>query len=394
MSGIVAPTHTLLDNIPLGRRIKEIMEDKGKHYSISAMAVRIGVNRETLRLMLTGQREIYGYELKWIAKDLKLTVDQVLQEDSKTEGEWLTDLLTHKEEQEKTLILANELLNKSLGLSERCHALYRLAQAHFFNHNFDEAYSMITKAHDIAIRLKQEFQDETTLYHVLSYMVTVYTAKQDYSNAAKALESVESSFKSDPNKVAVLCYLHAKIKESLGDIESSKSLAYQSYEQAKITNKKNLIGKTAINAAHFEYLSMNYAQSKSLLEDAIPALSDDVYTQLIARKELIKSLIMLGQINSAEHEIAQALEDVKGHAKFHKIEGKLLILKARATNDPEFAENVAVHEEYGKDVRLLACKFLKNYFGNKGDSIRYSSYYEIEEQLDPNRSDILSEGAL
>ncbi|MGZ4164398.1 MAG: helix-turn-helix domain-containing protein, partial [Tumebacillaceae bacterium] len=81
MSQLLAPTHTLADSIPLGRRINEIMLEKGSAYTISAMAKRLEINRETLRLMLKGEREIYTFELEKIAKDLHVTVERILQSD-------------------------------------------------------------------------------------------------------------------------------------------------------------------------------------------------------------------------------------------------------------------------------------------------------------------------
>lgn len=49
MSQLLAPAHTFQGEIPLWRRIREIMKEKGSSHSITAMAARIGISRETLR---------------------------------------------------------------------------------------------------------------------------------------------------------------------------------------------------------------------------------------------------------------------------------------------------------------------------------------------------------
>jgi hypothetical protein len=213
MEGIAAPSCTLLDKIPLSRRIHEIMKDKGRHYSISAMASRVGVNRETLRKMLVGQREIYRYELEKICGDLKLPVARVLQEDTRNDGEHLIYLLDRQQDTAKAVDLSEKLLQNVCGLSERCVAYCRLARAHFFDHSYDKAYSYITEAHALAIEISKTYKDEGVLYDVLSIMVVVYTAKQEYATASLLLEQVEHLFKSDPNRLAALSYLHAKVKE-------------------------------------------------------------------------------------------------------------------------------------------------------------------------------------
>ncbi|ARU62639.1 hypothetical protein CBW65_17920 [Tumebacillus avium] len=45
------------------------------------MAARIGISRETLRVMVNGEREIYWFELEKNALDLKVPVKRLLMED-------------------------------------------------------------------------------------------------------------------------------------------------------------------------------------------------------------------------------------------------------------------------------------------------------------------------
>ncbi|ASS75477.1 hypothetical protein CIG75_11140 [Tumebacillus algifaecis] len=82
MSQLMAPTHTNADQIPRLRRIREIMKEKESSFSLSAMAKRLSISRETLRLMLTGDRAIYLVMLEKIAQDLNVPVARILQAES------------------------------------------------------------------------------------------------------------------------------------------------------------------------------------------------------------------------------------------------------------------------------------------------------------------------
>ncbi|TCP59019.1 helix-turn-helix protein [Tumebacillus sp. BK434] len=70
MIKLVILTNAVVDKIPLWLRIREIMKERGSSYSLTAVSARLGISRETLRLMLSGEREIHTFELKTIAEDL------------------------------------------------------------------------------------------------------------------------------------------------------------------------------------------------------------------------------------------------------------------------------------------------------------------------------------
>lgn len=98
-------------DIPLGRRIAEIMKEKGSAYSLQAMGKRIGLSRETLRLMLHGGREIYDFELKKICSDLKMSVERIKQQDTWLMHSELQQLLKHEgRDPKRALEIANHLL--------------------------------------------------------------------------------------------------------------------------------------------------------------------------------------------------------------------------------------------------------------------------------------------
>jgi transcriptional regulator with XRE-family HTH domain len=393
MSQLVVTPHTVVDKIPLGRRIHEIMKEKGGYYSITAMSKRLGICRETYRLMLNGEREIYTFELEKIAKDLKVPVERILQEDIQKDAEVLKMLLEKSSDPPKALEVAFMLEQKACGLSERCIALHRLGHAHFLLHQYEDSHTNLLAAHQLALKMNEMYGETDWLYRILFNLLDTFTARRDYVNASRILQEVDPIFHRTPSRSAALNYLHAKMKESLGDIEGAKNLAYESIKYAELSGKENLIGKTAINAAHYEFLTKNYQRSKELLVNAMKNLADDVRTLLIARKEFVKTLIKLEEHQVAEQEITSAIEIAK-HSRLSEMEGKLLILLARAKNEPFHAEFVVSEERFGKKIRYLACKFLTQYYRHKGDSYHLMQYHKIMEELHPTNSDILDEGEL
>jgi tetratricopeptide (TPR) repeat protein len=393
MSQLVVTPHTVVDKIPLGRRIHEIMKEKGGYYSVTAMAGRLGICRETYRVMLKGEREIYTFELDKIAKDLKMPLERILQKDICKDGDTLKVLLEKQENPQKALELAQRLYEQSIGITERCLSLHRLGVAYFFNHSFDQSYHAVSEAHQLALKIKELYNENDILYRVLIDLTEVYTAKQDYVNASKILEMVEPLFHETPTRSAFLAYLHAKIEESLGNYEQAKHSTYESIKQAIASGKKALIGKTKVNAAHYEFLTKNYLKSKELLESAIEALTEDIRSQLIARKELAKTLLKLKEFQRAEEEIMSALEIAK-QFEHTILEGKLFLLLARASDTPDHAEYVVSQEKFGKAVRYLACKFLMQFYRRIGDSNNFIRYYEIGEKLNPTNFEILDEGEM
>lgn len=393
MTQLGVSPYTALDQIPIGRRIREIMMEKGKYYSLAAMSKRLGTNRETFRSMLNGQREIYSYELDKIASDLKITVARIMQADCVDNGNKLKELLNRQSYPLEALEFALYFLSISNGITERCYAQLRVGLAHFFNKSYEHAYGALSEAYKQAVYIEKEYGDKDLYYLVLTALMDVYTALGNYLDASKILSEVESLFLENPTRRAAICYQHAKIRENANDIPGAKKFAYQSINHALQANKRTLVGKTRVNAAHYEYLTQNYEASQELLEQAIEDLDEDLSSQQIAIKELVKALIKLEKSQLAAVRIESALSSLTDQ-DCSSMKGKLYILLSRAVNEPAHAERVYHDQEYGRDVRYLACKYLMQHYRDKGDSTKFIYYYERGEELSSSSTDILDEGAL
>lgn len=394
MTQLGASPYTALDQIPIGRRIREIMAEKGNYYSLAAMSKRLGTNRETFRSMLNGQREIYSYELEKISRDLKVSIERITQLDCKAEGMRLISLLDKQSFPEEAVETATQLLRSSNGMTERGFALLRLGRAYYFNKSYEQAYDSLMDGYTLAVQIEQEYGDKDLYYHVLNIRMHVCTALGNYLDASKALTELESLYLDNPTRRAAICYQHAKIRERANDLMSARSFAYESIEHALLTNKQALMGKTKVNAAHYEYLSGNYGQAKELLEQAVNELAEDVGSQRIAMKELIKTLLKLSLNERADFLARSALSSLGDQGTGSDIGGKFFVLRSRAQNVPDFAELVFENKEYAPNIRYIACSFLMQHYRAKGDSKKFIYYYEMGEELSPISSDILDEGGL
>lgn len=393
MTTLVVQAHTALDQIPLGRRIEEIKKEKGNYYSTQAMAGRIGVHPETLRLMLKSKRDIYTFELEKIAADLKLPVERILQEDVREEAELLIGSLKLMSNPPESLEIAKRLSEKAIGLTERCYALKRLGKAYFNAFAYEESTKTLTAVHEMARKIHELYGETDALYSVMYYLMESFTAREDYETAAKILDEIRPFFVETPERCSAVSYQQAKFEESRGNNHAAKQFSIQSLRHAEETGIANLIAKTQLNLAHYEYLTFDYHRSRELLELAIEGLGEDAMSLLIARKELVKSLLKLGEVEQAITELQIAHAEAK-EMNWLDMEGKLQTLWTIATGDSHFAESVFQETDHSLKVRYLACKCLQSHYKRIGDAEMYLHYHKEAEKLCFNISDYLDEGEL
>ena len=392
MSHLVAPSHTAVHAIPLGRRIREIMKAKGNYYSIAAMSVRIGINRETFRAMLNGEREIYTFELERISQDLKLPVERILQQDISAIEDQLDDLLQHRNGLDQALALALQVLEAAIGISELCSSLNTLGYIYFWQREIKSAHQTWLEAYEYAQQISKWFDDNQLLYRVLRNLMSSYTERKEYDKALEIVELVEPTFHSHPGRMSALYYTRAKFNEYLGKMDEATHLSYKSLEQSILFEDKDTLGRAYINVAHYEYLKGNYLLAKEHLLRSLELLTQSAM-RLIAGKELVKVLLKRGENKQAEEMICFFLrnEDLMSHPH---LEGKLLVLLSRATNISEYAERVVANHKYGEVVRYLSCKYLINHYRELGDIAKSMHYYESAEVLLGSPTDVLDEGDL
>ncbi|ASS75479.1 hypothetical protein CIG75_11150 [Tumebacillus algifaecis] len=360
MSQLDAPTHTYVDQIPLGRRIREIMKEKGSSYSMSAMASRLGMSRETLRVMLSGERGLYTFELEQIAQDLKVPLTRLTQADlmhyhsdkqfSKyiSNGQW-----------EESMRAAREHNDVAIGLSERAEATNRLQLVHFWKGELEEATRHCLEFYAMAEEINKKYQDSKILEKALNNLLNCYANMGQFDKALELIELVEPIFRDTP-LMGLVYYTLARMELSRYELADAKMYFYKSHEQFLLSKVTDRIGRGYMNIAYIEYVTREYEKAKELFE-AVFRTDPSVQIWFLAKKGLAKTLIKLKENRAAEEVIRSALQSDR-IVEHLDVKALLLILLFRATGNPGYAEAVVSGMQYNKKERFIASRYLNRYY--------------------------------
>lgn len=366
-----------LSTIPIGRRIAELLQERGDAFSIRAFAERIGMNRETFRTILKGERPITLPELEKVTQGLRITEQRLRQMDTYNKQVELESLLNANERTKEMMLraqsIANELLKVAQGFTERCVALMQLGQVQTYLQLYDEAHQSWLSAMELAEKINEEFNDSTLLYHLTSFLLISFTTRKEYTSIQKTLDVVEGAFATDPMKMGYTKYARMKWHEHRGNIDEAKRYSYLALDCFKQTDDKAQIGKAMINVGHFEFHTGNYEEAKTILHDAIQVLRSFDYPRLFAVKDYVKSLLKLGDHSQASKWIEDNITKAKEYPDLH---GKLQILYSKSVDDPSYAIAVSDDPEVNIKIRYSACKFLMEHYTAKRDSESVMLYYE------------------
>ncbi|PWK15976.1 helix-turn-helix domain-containing protein [Tumebacillus permanentifrigoris] len=391
MSTLDATATAVVDKIPLGRRIGEIMEEKGDAFSIRAFSTRIGMNREILRVIIAGERTILPSELERIAEGLGISLERLKQLDTMHMEQELKALMNSKQDLKRALDLANQLVLVARGASEKCISLYSLGKVHYLSQQYDEAHQIWLDALPFAEKIQQK-SGENNLYHlVTANLMLSYTVRKEYSNVEVMLKTVESVFLDAPEKIGSVYYTRMRIMQHTGNHTEARKYSYLCLEQFKLTKDDYQIGLALINAADCDYRLGDFETSVELLKAACVRLEDVPHFQIVAGKDLAKTLLKLGRCTEALQIIETYLPRAVDYPDYR---GKLLILYSIATNDISYAEGVTKDAQFALKVRLLAYKYLMNHYKEQRDACTLLRYYEEAELLSAPNYDYLEEDEL
>ncbi|TCP59376.1 Hermansky-Pudlak syndrome 3 (HPS3) protein [Tumebacillus sp. BK434] len=377
MSTVEYTATSTLAKIKLGRRISELMTEKGEAYSIRAFAEKVGMNRETFRHMLLGTRRIAPSELELISKGLNVSQGRLKQEDTFQKEQELVKFLTGKKRTKMMLIraqeLAIELAEVALGLTEKGYSLNNLGRVQFVQEKYEEAHKTWLATYEYAKRIEKEFEDKQLLHLVTSNLMLTFTIRKEYSNIEEMLNLVEDVFSDDPSKLSMAYYTRMIMNEDRGELEQAKKLAYRSLELFEQTNDNKQIGRALINVAHYEYVLGNYKTSARLLGSAINIVKSFEEILIIALKEYVKSLLQLRDYHLA----LQIIDEYDSLAQdYPEYWGRLQIMRTVAKDDPSCAESVLNNTNLSVNLRYLACKSLMEFYYLKDDGDNAIRYYE------------------
>ncbi|TCP55809.1 hypothetical protein EV586_103464 [Tumebacillus sp. BK434] len=366
--------------LPLGRRIAEIMKEKGKAFSQQAIANKMGISRETVRLMLTGERVILPHELNQIASFLKVPVERIKQEDTYFEVKELSTLLDKLGDKHRALELAQRIANVAIGVTERCEALNHLGNAYYDLQKYEEAHASWLLAYHEATEIKERYKETEFLFNVTKNLMISFAARKEYTHLSNIISELEPIFDLQPEYSGALCYSYAMIEYEKGNIEATKQRLYQSLEYYIQTGDRINIGIAERNVGFIEFVTSNYEKSKEYFELALPKLEKYDYSYWVTVKDYSKTLIKLGILEHAKQQITTALE-IAGTSGLLELEGKLMLLLGRIDHTPEHAKKVVSNCAYGSKVRDLGCKYLMEYYKRAGEAELFMKYHELSESI-------------
>lgn len=360
MSELLAPATTIVDKIPLWRRIRELMKEKGSRYSMTAVANRLGISRETLRLMLNGEREIYMFELEKIANDLKLPVARILQQDI----EELNAQIKERQESLQDLPVAMELAKQRFaiaqGLSEKANALLDIRFLHTFQEQWPEAEQTSLAAYELIMQIGLAEHEDDLVFRVQSLLVTVYIHSKRYSKGLEVLQSIEKLLKNKQRRM--INYYHNKgiCHWGLNELEDARRCFNKAIELLQDYGNAEWMGRVFFIMGVTEYADLNYSRAKELLQDSLQHLETDIM-RVGSAKDLAKVLLKLGEHQAAENLIRETLQS-DAVKQSPEMEARLLILLSKVRGLPYHAEAVAGNGKYGNKMRFLAARFLRVYY--------------------------------
>lgn len=372
MSQLKAPTHTALDKIPVGRRIMEIMQEKGAAYTISAMANRLGFSRETLRLMLKGGRDMYTFELENIAKDLKISIDRIMQTDIYEEAQELRTHLDIGSNTQRCLELSAKFTEVAIGLSERVIVANELARGYYQARDMQMAIETLTNTMPDAQTIFEKYREPDILMWVIGNLISAKTIEGKYSNFPELIAQVEPHYQTNPKLAAIICYCVAQYKlEGIGDIAGAREQHYQSlryYEQHGVPIS---VANSQLNVAIFEDRQKRYDEAKRLFQESLGVFRahDNLYAQAVHAREYGKMCIRLGEMEEAIDVIEWVLARIEEQPGIlHSgMEAQLHLLLGIAKSDLSYATSILDNKTGSKGVQKIAFKFISDHYEDQGD---------------------------
>ncbi|PWK16145.1 helix-turn-helix domain-containing protein [Tumebacillus permanentifrigoris] len=395
MSTIEQTINPTKGKIPLTRRIAELMQEKGDGFTIRGFATRLGISREYLRLMLSGERNLSPAMLEKIAQGLGVSLERLHQLDTAKSQMELSKLLDRHRRTKVMLMqaldLATVIVKLARGATERGFALNNLGRVQFLQAKYDEAHGTWSRALVYAQQLHAQFDEKHLLHLVTANLMLTSTIRKEYSNIEEILQVVEQAFPDNSQVMGISFYTRMKMQEDRGDMKQAKEHAYRSLEFFEQTNNGNHIGKALYNAAYYEYILGNYEKSAKLLSSALKHVLpyEDVLVQVV--KNYVKSLMKLRDYDTAIQVVEEYTEVVKEYPEYA---AKLKIMYSVAVDDPSYAESVINDATLSASVRYIASKCLTEYYYLKGDAVTAMRYYEKVRIYSSTKSEYLDEEEL
>ncbi|MBL0388065.1 tetratricopeptide repeat protein [Tumebacillus sp. ITR2] len=378
-----ATSNETRDPIPLGRRIQEILEEKGAAYLVGFFANRIRFNPHRLVSILQSAVVPSPEDLEQIAKGLGITVERLTREDTQERLERLHELLQSQGASEETVLVAEELAALSLGATERADAYCLLGRAYYAAGKLEEAHEAFLKSYRLYEPVFELYQDSERMYRFTHNLSITYTVRKEYSGLADLLKRVESFSWDDPVKAGSTFFASAVAQYELGQLDDAKRLFQKSLTAYRETDNREYIGRGYYNLGRVQYLTGELQAADSSLESALHELAADSPFRIKAVEMLIKARIHLGELESAMRLIQEHEPELH---KRPQVLAYLYLLHAYKSEDLKALGDVLAMEIVEREWKASGYKYLMKHYSEHGDSLAVMTYFQYYLQTDQDSS--------
>lgn len=379
--------------MPLGQRIGEILEERGKAFSIRAFSSRIGLTKDMLGRMISGERYLSPSELERIAGELSLPVLRIKMKDTQQISQELQGLLKSKKNNKRALELALLLNQSAVGITERFFCLNDLGSAFYILHRYDEAHSTWELAEEQAVKLVDKYGNFEPLNKVLTNLILSSTLRRDYASLNELVARVKPLFADSPEILARLSYSCAMVSDAAGYLEGTRYKLHEALYHEREAGRAGSIGKAEHNIGIVEYKLGNYSAAEEYFLKAIQTLEEYVENRLLAVLQYIKTLLRVGKKTKAKEWVEKSLREFDD-LDLPQLKAKFIMLFAIVNQDVDVAKRVLLSGDADSHLKHIACKFLMGHYKESGDSENLMRYYVIAEQYSLKSSAIYDEMGL
>lgn len=379
--------------IPLGQRIGEILEERGKAFSIRAFSSRIGLTKDMLGRMISGERYLGPSDVERIASELGLSVSRLKMTDTQQRSEELQGLLQSKKNNKRALELALLLNQSAVGVTERFFCLNDLGRAYYSLHRYDEAHSAWDLAEEQATKIVDKYGDYEPLNKVLTNLILSSTLRRDYASLNELVDRVKPLFADSPKVLASLSYSCAMVQYAAGYYEGSRDKLLESLHYERETGRVLAIGKAEHNIGIVEYKLGNYSVAEMYFSKAIMTLKPYAENKLLSVLQYVKTLLRLRRRTKAREWVEKSILELND-LDLAELKAQFSMLSAIVNQDVSIAERILLQEDADSRLKHIACKFLMEHCKETGDAENLLRYYVLAEQYSLNTSAIYDEMGL
>ncbi|KEO83236.1 hypothetical protein EL26_11130 [Tumebacillus flagellatus] len=373
----------MIERIPIGRRIQEILDEKGAAYLVGFFANRIHFPPQRLLAILHGNLEPSQEDLQQIAKGLGISVARLLQEDLVDEIEHLHELLTTKGDSEASIALAERIAERSLGATERADAYNWVGRAYYAAGKLQEAHDALLRSYRVYETIPTAYQDSERMFRFTRNLSITFGMLLDFNGMAEIVKRAESFTWNDPLKEGATYLTSAVVQSELGHHEEAKRLFLLALTAYREAGNQEYIARVQFNIGQVEYLTENYQNAADYLESSLQDLSPETSYHLDAVEALVKTRIQLRDLDAALQLIQTYEPSLRQRPKELAY---LYLFHAYTANDLKRLEDVLAMDIVERDWKTRGYLYLMKHYSELGDSLAVMRYFQLYLQTDTTSS--------